>query len=61
MRQGKAEQHTLNLARQNRAMYIKTHISFSLPPQCHSEAVVCDSTSKMYLRSEFLGFLYQHL
>ena len=32
---------------------IKTHFSISLPPQYQSQAVVCISTPKMYLRSSY--------
>ena len=32
-------------------MYIETHFSVSSPPQSRSQAVVCVSTTRMYLRS----------
>ena len=54
MPQGKAKLSTLHYwARWSGAAYIRTHFSFSSPPQCWSQAVVCVSTPRMYPQSRY--------
>ena len=54
MRQGKAKIHVLRyLARRSRSAFIETHFNVSSPSQSRSQAVVCVSTPRMYLRSGY--------
>ena len=57
---GEAELYTLQYLRgRSQATYSKTSFSTSSPPQCWSQAVVCISIPKMYLRSGYFLLFYK--
>jgi len=59
IRQGKAEIPALQyFMRQSPSAIIKTHLNFSLPPQCWSQAFVCVSTPRIYPRSKYFLVTY---